>query len=129
MLGRLQPNLPWQCLYFLPEPHGQGSLRPTLPQLAGFFGSRSATRSNPLRPLGADGTSETSASAISSSPVVGSTLWASMYGRLACSSGGGACRISTRISWAVTASRRLALIDSNRLNASALYSLSGSRWP
>ncbi|CAM3748897.1 hypothetical protein Xentx_01064 [Xenorhabdus thuongxuanensis] len=21
---------PWQCLYFLPEPHGQGSLRPTL---------------------------------------------------------------------------------------------------
>src|SRR5699024_578056 len=21
---------PWHCLYFLPEPHGQGSLRPTL---------------------------------------------------------------------------------------------------
>ena len=21
-------NLPWQCLYFLPEPHGHGSLRP-----------------------------------------------------------------------------------------------------
>ena len=26
---------PWQCLYFLPEPQGQGALRGTLPQLAG----------------------------------------------------------------------------------------------
>src|SRR5260370_7289611 len=49
-----QPYLPWQCLYFLPLPQGQSSLRPTLPQLAGFFGSRSAamadrksTRLNP----------------------------------------------------------------------------------
>ena len=25
-----QLSAPWQCLYFLPEPHGQGSLRPTL---------------------------------------------------------------------------------------------------
>src|SRR6185312_4454000 len=33
---------PWQCLYFLPEPQGQGSLRPTLPQVAGLFASRSA---------------------------------------------------------------------------------------
>ena len=32
---------PWQCLYFLPEPHGQGALRGTLPQLAGS--SRSMT--------------------------------------------------------------------------------------
>ena len=22
------PSRPWHCLYFLPEPHGQGSLRP-----------------------------------------------------------------------------------------------------
>ena len=28
------PRAPWQCLYFLPEPHGHGSLRPT------FFVSR-----------------------------------------------------------------------------------------
>lgn len=35
------PNLPWQCLYFLPEPHGQTSLRPTLPQLVGSFALRS----------------------------------------------------------------------------------------
>src|SRR5690348_16856743 len=26
----LHPYLPWQRLYFLPEPHGHGSLRPTL---------------------------------------------------------------------------------------------------
>src|ERR1019366_1571355 len=30
-LAHLLPaRVPWQCLYFLPEPHGQGSLRPTL---------------------------------------------------------------------------------------------------
>ena len=33
---------PWQCLYFLPDPHGQTSLRPTLPQLVGSRGLRSA---------------------------------------------------------------------------------------
>ncbi|SCB54694.1 hypothetical protein GA0061098_102947 [Bradyrhizobium shewense] len=37
-----QAYRPWQCLYFLPEPQGQSSLRPTLPQLAGFLGSRNA---------------------------------------------------------------------------------------
>src|SRR5499426_2736570 len=68
---------PWQCLYFLPEPHGQGSLRPTLPQLVGLAGSRAVARCAPM-PLPADGTSDTSASAISSSPVTGSTLCASM---------------------------------------------------
>ena len=40
-----QATWPWQCLYFLPEPHGQGSFRPTRPHVAGFFGSRSATAS------------------------------------------------------------------------------------
>ena len=34
---------PWQCLYFLPEPHGQSSLRPTLPHVVGSFGLRSVT--------------------------------------------------------------------------------------
>ena len=29
---------PWQCLYFLPEPQGQGSLRPLAPQVAGSAG-------------------------------------------------------------------------------------------
>src|SRR6202790_5259086 len=67
--------LPWQCLYFLPEPQGQSSLRPTLPQLAGFFGSRFAV---------AAGTNETLANAISSSPVLGSSLWASMTGKAGC---------------------------------------------
>ena len=40
----VQANRPWQCLYFLPEPQGQGSLRPTWPQVAGSFGSRSSDR-------------------------------------------------------------------------------------
>src|ERR1700694_5553378 len=67
--------LPWQCLYFLPLPQGQSSLRPTLPQLAGFFGSRSAV---------AAGTSEAPANASSSSPVLGSNLCASIGGNSGC---------------------------------------------
>ena len=39
------------------------------------------------------------------------------------------CTISTRISCAVTASRRLLIMASNSSKASDLYSLSGSRWP
>ena len=27
---RIHPSRPWHCLYFFPEPHGQGSLRPIL---------------------------------------------------------------------------------------------------
>src|SRR4051812_49236172 len=33
-------TIPWHCLYFLPEPQGQGSLRPTLPQVDGLRASR-----------------------------------------------------------------------------------------
>src|ERR1700737_3744899 len=105
--GATHAYLPWQCLYFLPEPQGQSSLRPTLPQLAGFFGSRLAV---------AAGTSEAPANANSSSPVFGSNLCASMWGNGGCWSSGGT--ISTRISCAVTASRRCAIIASNRLNRS-----------
>src|SRR3954469_4374218 len=112
---------PWQCLYFLPEPQGQSSLRPTLPQLEGFFGSRLAALA-----FGA-GASDTLANAISSSPVLGSNLCASMCGSTGCCSSGGT--ISTRISCAVTASRRCAIIASNRLNASDLSSCSGSPCP
>src|SRR6185437_5663468 len=77
---------PWQCLYFLPEPHGQSSLRPTLPQVAGFLGSR-------LAPAVAVGTSEAFAKV--SSPVLGSNLCASIAGNSGCCSSGGT--ISTRI--------------------------------
>src|SRR5262249_59621386 len=80
-----QPNLPWQCLNFLPDPQGQGSLRPTLPQLDGSFGLRSACASFPL-PTNAGA----SAGASSSSPVVGSTLCASLQGSFEGSSAGGA---------------------------------------
>src|SRR5712671_2802508 len=105
---------PWQCLYFLPEPHGQSSLRPILPQLEGFFGSRLAALA-----LGA-GASDTLANAIASSPVFGSNLCASITGSTGCCSSGGT--ISTRINCAVTASRKCAIMVSNRLKASDLYS-------
>src|SRR5256885_12606666 len=118
-LIRRYPYLPWQCLYFLPEPQGQSSLRPTLPQVAGFCGSRSAAA--------VSGTSEALANAISSSPVFGSNLCASIGGSTGCCSSGGT--ISTRINCAVTASRRCAVIASYRPKASDLYSCNGSRWP
>ena len=47
-----QPNRPWQCLYFLPEPHGQTSLRPTLPQVVGSFGLRSTARTRAVAVAG-----------------------------------------------------------------------------
>src|SRR5713226_2805079 len=77
--GAAHANRPWQCLYFLPEPHGQGSLRPTLPHDFGSLGLRCAERAAakppPVPPAPPAGVS---ASAISSSPVAGSTLCASM---------------------------------------------------
>src|ERR1700733_14374418 len=76
--------LPWQCLYFLPEPHGQASLRPILPQVFGSLGSRSATSANngaatrltsaeenPPPPIG----SEMSPKPASFRPVCGSRCW------------------------------------------------------
>src|SRR5687768_6135044 len=94
-----QPNLPWQCLNFLPEPQGQFSLRPTLPQVAGLFGSRSAGC------VGGDDAS--CANDISSSPVFGSYLCASIAGSSGCCSGG---TISTRINCAVTTSFKFEII-------------------
>src|SRR5579864_4074328 len=91
----VQTSLPWQCLNFLPEPHGQVSLRPTLPQLAGSLGSRSAGTVGGDTAMSANGTS--------SSPVIGSSLCASIGGSCCGCSGG---TISTRISCAVTASRK-----------------------
>src|SRR5580692_312556 len=116
-VSKPQAYLPWQCLYFLPEPQGQSSLRPTLPQLAGLLGSRCSAV--PAWP----GTSEALAKAISSSPVSGLSLCASIAGSGCCGSSGGT--ISTRINCAVTASRRCAIIASNRLKASDLYSCRG----
>src|SRR5205085_3673 len=71
------------------------------------------------------------AKAISSSPVLGSILWASMKGSSPPMGGAepsamppspscGCVTISTRISWAVTASRSCCIIDSNRWNDSDL---------
>src|SRR6266516_3227564 len=74
--GEAHANRPWQCLYFLPEPHGQGSLRPTLPQDVGSLGLRWAERAAAKPPAAAP--AGASASASSSSPVKGSTLCASI---------------------------------------------------
>src|SRR6266436_6590071 len=71
-------NLPWQCLYLLPDPHGQVSLRLTLPQLDGSFELRIAARTVPSPAIA--GTREAPDIAISSLPELRSILWASMSG-------------------------------------------------
>src|SRR5579885_455392 len=106
---------PWQCLYFLPEPHGQGSLRPTLPHDDGFLGSRFA-----------EGGVASGICGTSSSPVTGSTWCACIGGASGC---GGWLMISTRINCDATVSRNLFKSVSKSWKASDLYSFSGSRWP
>src|SRR3989304_4621626 len=41
----LQESLPWQCLYFFPEPQGHGSFRPILP-IARLNGAGAAGRAS-----------------------------------------------------------------------------------
>src|SRR4029079_2844530 len=109
-----QANRPWQCLYFLPEPQGHSSLRPTLPQLDGSFGLRSAAGFG-VMPARASVCAPASASASSSSPDDGSTCEACIGGNSGTLLSGCCCTISTRISFDVTALRRLWLLASERL--------------
>src|SRR6185436_5129866 len=93
--------LPWQCLYFLPEPQGHGALRETLPQVEGSLGLRapaarlvcSGARRSAAGPSDRiPAASAASAMASSSSPVKGSTWWACMGGSsagISCSSSSG----------------------------------------
>src|SRR5258707_3725232 len=127
-VSEFHPKRPWQCLNFLPEPHGQASLRPTLPQVVGSLGSR-ATAELTAAPALRARVATASDIASSSSPVAGLRWCASMNGRFCCGSGGGCCMISTRMSCAVTASRRCESNASNSWNASDLYSFKGSRCP
>ena len=48
-----QACLPWQCLYFLPEPQGHSALRETRPQVDSSLGSTA-----PLRPRDLTGEDE-----------------------------------------------------------------------
>src|SRR5262245_19804995 len=138
-----QSCLPWQCLYFLPDPHGQSALRATLPQVEGSLGSRAAAallvcsgdRLSAARPAATPGRAPAaiaaSAIASSSSPLKGSTWWACIGGSStgSNSSSGGPVIARKCIRCPVTCSRRLASMVSNSSKLSLLYSLSGSRWP
>src|SRR5262249_35144216 len=113
----------WHFLYFLPLPHGQGSLRPT----------RGPLRTGTAR----DGSAGAAASSSSPSARMGpppnaaasaccSTMRRGARGRgIICPSS----RSSTRKIRLRYSSRIARIKSSNSLNASALYSSSGSRWP
>src|SRR5258708_11288607 len=80
-VSEFYPNRPWQCLNFFPEPQGQTSLRPTLPQVAGSLGSR-ATAELMAAPALRARVATASDIARSSSPVAGLMCRPSMNGRL-----------------------------------------------
>ena len=114
---------PWQCLNFWPEPHGQGALRGTLPQVDGSAGSTPCSGSGALALHAA---------------IVGAVRHRHLGHRRVASATGRAAALVRRplhrgsrdaqSTW-VTVSRRLVSIASNSSKASRLYSLSGSRWP
>ena len=85
---RLRPITPWQCLNFLPEPQGQGSLRPTRPQLVGSFGFARRRPALPVAPSARGVNSPAAMRALiwaranSSSPVSGSTCEACIGGNV-----------------------------------------------
>src|SRR5690606_37160368 len=115
-----QAGLPWQCLYFLPEPQGQGSLRPTFsPRTNGAcFGALTATAAS-------------SASApTSASPQLGGwygtfsaagALRSSASACACCSSVWSCKRIRMRVVSILTVSRKVP----NNAKASRLYSCFG----
>ena len=122
-------SCPWQCLYFLPDPHGHGALRligasttpPAAPCGIGGCGMlASGGRFDSTAPVAA------SMSAVSSSPENGSRCWVMKSG----STGGGAFSSWTcaRISIRVTSSRIDTSNRSNSRNASCLYSSIGFFW-
>src|SRR5215831_5392041 len=78
-MSEFHPKRPWQCLNFLPEPHGQASLRPTLPQVVGSLGFR-ATAGLMAAPALRARVATASDIASSSSPVAGLRWCASMNG-------------------------------------------------
>src|SRR5207253_7292848 len=112
-------SLPWQCLYFLPEPHGQGSLRPTFCVwrtigCAFFFVAASASATSPLPSTNAG----SSYSACCRRTF--STCWRSS------TSGSASCvRISTAVSFLMTSSLTDSTMAPKSSNASRLYSCFG----
>src|SRR5690349_13953437 len=111
-LSRYAALMPWHFLYFLPEPQGQGSLRPTLAcwRLTGAAASFGPVYITCSFGRGGGRARETrcDSSRSDSRPPPASSIFQST--------------LTTR-SW------MRSIIDWNISNDSRLYSMSGSRWP
>ena len=104
-------SLPWQCLNFLPDPQGQASLRPGLPQVARSFSSKAPGT------VGVTSIDCAAAAMAACCRAISSII-------AFCSS---AERIRTCAKSWVTRSRKPSSRFWNNWKASDLYSLSGSR--
>ena len=119
---------PWQCLYFLPEPQGRAALR-ACPSWRGHWGSRARLAfGRPVR--GGDAAAVGSAGSnrvVAHRGSQGGSSWTSCICAVGMHPGIGGCSMrSCRVESATTCSRRPLSMSLNRLNASRLYSFSGS---
>src|SRR5437868_5476462 len=120
------PQAPWHFLYFFPEPHQQGSLRP-------IFGLRAPAADAPaaaptpaatVAPTGPEVVVVTPGAApFEPSPVTSGRL--SVMRRTGCA--GGWTTVTRKMVWE-TSCRIVDLSSSNIRYASILNSFSGSRW-
>src|ERR1043166_788482 len=123
----IYPFFPQHCLYFLPLLQGQGSLRPTFgPVRMGLFFSMAAAASLTMS-LGLPG--ELAVAVLPPLPKVAvdgcSVRWGMLRRKLS-----KAIRLDAlrKMLWQISLLMPT-IRSSNILNASALYSMSGSRWP
>src|SRR5437867_11129756 len=128
--------MPQQCLYFLPLLHGQGSFRPTLgPTRTGLAFSTAAAASLTISlPRGAPFAPGADDDAAESVPVVvppkALVDWCIVRCGTLCRKFSKALRLEAlrKILWQISV-LMLTISSSKILNASALYSMRGSRWP
>src|SRR5690606_15589848 len=118
--------LPWQCLYFLPLPQGQGSLRPT-------FSSTRIGDVGPLARAWAGPGPRPAAAAAASTGLASGAEYVTDAGlaarRWRPRSRASSVWTCTRKSSLATFRRMFAFISSKRLKPSKAYSCSGLRWP
>src|ERR1044072_2111295 len=123
-------SLPWHFLYFLPEPHGHGSLRPTLgrSRLTGaVVGPSPDVRALPRACAAFAATSaSTSSSFLSATPR--STIWRS-FSFWSSGTAASSFLIWTWKIFFVTCSWMLSIISVNSEKPAFLYSFFGSFWP
>src|SRR3989441_6980847 len=120
------PFFPQQCLYFRPLPQGHGSLRPTFGPVRIGLALATASAASLTTSLGRGPEGE----AVLVVPVKALVDSCSVLCGMLRRNWSKAIRLDAlrKMLWQISV-LMLTISSSNSLNASALYSISGSRWP